>query len=102
MPVYEFSCDDCGKKFDIVATLAEKEAGLHPLCPYCGSMKIHQVFGRFTVMGSSKTDMDFDESDFGGEDYGEDLGGDFDELGDENSELEEDSGEDIEGSDLED
>lgn len=77
MPVYEFSCDDCGHKFDIVATLAEKEAGLSPVCPNCGGAKVHQVFGRFTVVGGSKGEVDFDEGidedieegeDFGGED----------------------------------
>lgn len=71
MPVYEFSCEDCGKKFDIVATLAEKEAGLNPACPNCGGGKVRQIFGRFTVLGGGKTEMEFDEGDFGAGDYDE-------------------------------
>ncbi len=56
MPVYEFQCQDCGKKFDIVATLAEKEAGLDPTCPKCGRHRARQVFSRFTLLAGSKTD----------------------------------------------
>ncbi len=100
MPVYEFRCDECGEKFDIVATLAEKEAGLHPTCPHCGGIKVRQVFGRFTVMGSSKSDADFDEGDFGDEGYGDELGDDFEDFGDEDLDLEDDTGGDIGDTEL--
>ena len=50
MPVYEFQCQDCGKKFEIVATLAEKEVGLDPACPKCGRKRARQVFSRFTLL----------------------------------------------------
>ncbi|MGC8797931.1 MAG: FmdB family zinc ribbon protein [candidate division WOR-3 bacterium] len=76
MPVYEFCCDDCNKKFDLVATLQEKEAGLKPACPYCGSTRVHQVFGRFTVIGGSKTDIDADLPEVGDEELGTDEFGD--------------------------
>ncbi len=56
MPLYEYLCGDCGKKFDVLATIAEKEAGLEPACPKCGSKRCRQVFGRVTVMTSSKSD----------------------------------------------
>jgi putative FmdB family regulatory protein len=58
MPVYEFQCLDCGKKFETVATLAEKEAGLSPVCPKCGRNRVRQVFSRFTLLTGSKTDGD--------------------------------------------
>ena len=61
MPVYEFQCQDCGKKFEIVATLAEKEAGLDPACPKCGRHRARQVFSRFTLLTGSKTDNYFDD-----------------------------------------
>lgn len=87
MPVYEFQCQDCGKKFDIVATLAEREAGLDPTCPKCGRKRARQIFSRFTLIAGSKTDEDFDEGpdDMGtGEDTGlpddmgmDDVGGDL-------------------------
>jgi len=74
IPVYEFQCQDCGKKFDVVATLAEKEAGLDPACPQCGRTRARQVFSRFTLIAGSKTDGDFDEGldDVGA---GDDMGG---------------------------
>ena len=61
MPVYEFQCQDCGKKFETVATLAEKEAGLDPACPKCGRHRARQVFSRFTLLAGSKTEEDFDD-----------------------------------------
>jgi len=87
VPVYEFQCQDCGKKFDVVATLAEKEVGLDPTCPKCGRKRARQVFSRFTLLTGSKTDDDFDEGlddmgpggesglpdDMGMDDLGDDL-----------------------------
>lgn len=35
--IYEYRCRACGAQFEVEATIAEKEAGLHPLCPQCGS-----------------------------------------------------------------
>ena len=61
MPVYEFQCQDCGKKFETVATLAEKEAGLDPACPKCGRHRARQVFSRFILLTGSKTDNYFDD-----------------------------------------
>lgn len=78
MPVYEFCCEDCSKKFDVIATLEEKEAGLQPVCPHCGGMRVRQIFGRFTVVGGSKSEIDEELPDLEGEDYGEEG---FDELG---------------------
>lgn len=96
MPVYEFYCEDCEKKFEVVATLQEKEAGLNPICPICGGSQVHQVFGRFTLIGGSKEDIDTDLPDIDeGEDYGPDNGeglededlGDIDETSEEDLEL---------------
>ncbi len=80
IPVYEYQCQDCGKKFEIVATLAEKEAGLDPACPKCGRRWVRQVFSRFTLLAGSKTEEDFDEGldDTG---TGDDLAGMPDEAG---------------------
>jgi putative FmdB family regulatory protein len=61
MPVYEYQCQDCGKKFETVATLAEKDSGLDPACPKCGRKRARQVFSRFTLIAGSKTDGDFDD-----------------------------------------
>ena len=88
MPVYEYQCQDCAKKFDIVASIAEKEAGLKPACPKCGGKRAKQVFSRFTLLTSSKSAGDEFDSDAGGDDLGDAGGGfdggmdDFDDAGD--------------------
>ncbi|MEO0073593.1 MAG: zinc ribbon domain-containing protein [candidate division WOR-3 bacterium] len=90
MPVYEYRCEKCRRKFDVVASIAEKESGLNPVCPQCGSRKVRQVFGRFTVLAGSKTESDDFETegrddDFGSDvdDMSEDFGSDYDdEFGD--------------------
>jgi len=101
MPVYEYKCEDCGKKFDVVASIVEKEAGLSPVCPKCGGMRVRQVFGRFTVIGGSKSEEDFGDngSDFGDsdtdfEDYGDEGLEDDEEFGDEDLDEESDFGAD--------
>ncbi|GEM_PF-840955 len=90
MPVYEFRCGVCEKRFDVVATLKEKETGLKPVCPHCGSSLVQQVFGRFTVIGGSKGNIDTDFENLKGEDYGDTtLDEDFDSdgLSDENDDI---------------
>ena len=87
MPVYEFQCQDCGKKFEIVATLAEKEAGLDPACPKCGRHRARQVFSRFTLLAGSKTDRGefddgIDDTGTGDEDAGLPDGMGMDDLDD--------------------
>lgn len=83
MPVYEYKCEDCGRKFDVVATLSEKEAGLSPICPRCGGMRVRQVFGRFTVLSGSKSESDdFDAGSEGGPDDYDDSTESLDEMED--------------------
>ena len=54
MPTYEYVCTECQNKFDVFATLSEKEKGLRPECPKCQSQKTNQVFSSFTVIGGIK------------------------------------------------
>lgn len=54
MPTYEYACTECKEKVEIRATISEKEKGLNPTCPKCGSKKMVRVFGSFMVLGSSK------------------------------------------------
>jgi putative FmdB family regulatory protein len=68
MPVYEYQCEDCNRKFDVVATLTEKESGLAPVCPKCRGRHVQQIFSRFTVLTASKSESDdFGDEDLGGE-----------------------------------
>ena len=43
MPVYEYRCEECGKRFDVRASFAEKQAGLEPACPSCEGRRAKQV-----------------------------------------------------------
>lgn len=93
MPVYEFKCEDCGRQFDLVASLAEFDAGLKPTCPKCAGRKCRQLIGRVTLLTSSKSDDDFgDLGDDGAEDFSdsEDDGG-SDSFGNEEDGLDLDS-----------
>ncbi len=51
---YEYRCRECGTMFDVTATIAQKEAGLHPECPSCGSKQAAQVFGAIGVLSGTR------------------------------------------------
>lgn len=74
--VYEFRCRRCGKRFEVFATLAEKEAGLAPQCPGCGSTDASRVWGRVMLLSSGGHD---DGDDFGS--TGAEAGGPGGEFG---------------------
>ncbi len=50
--IYAYQCEDCGEQFTVRATLAEKERGLTPRCPLCGSRKVEQDFAGVGVVRS--------------------------------------------------
>jgi len=62
MPTYEYFCQACERKFDVNATVQEKEKGLRVDCPNCGSAKTVQILGKFYTFSRSKGSS----SDFGG------------------------------------
>lgn len=43
MPYYDFRCEACDEAFEIHASIKEKENGLEPVCPNCGSKKTRQM-----------------------------------------------------------
>jgi putative FmdB family regulatory protein len=55
MPTYEYLCAKCGASTEVMATVAEKEAGLKPVCPACGSTKMVQSFGQISVLGRGRS-----------------------------------------------
>ena len=48
--IYEYRCQECGTVFEVSATLAEKEAGLHPACPLCRSPVTVQRFATIGIV----------------------------------------------------
>ena len=50
---YEYRCSKCDTAFDVIATVAEKSAGLEPKCPNCGSKQTTQIFGAVGVLSGA-------------------------------------------------
>ncbi|MBU0572861.1 MAG: FmdB family zinc ribbon protein [Candidatus Margulisiibacteriota bacterium] len=50
MPIYDLKCEDCGEKFDVRASLEEKEKKKDAKfnCPACGSKKTAFKFNVFS------------------------------------------------------
>jgi putative FmdB family regulatory protein len=54
MPKYEFMCESCKKRFEIMLTAAEREAG-KVQCPMCGSGAVTPQMAIFTAKTSRKS-----------------------------------------------
>ncbi len=54
MPMYEFECHKCKKKFSLVLSLSEYEKK-KPSCPKCGSKQVEQLIQSFFVVTSKKS-----------------------------------------------
>ncbi|TKB70612.1 MAG: zinc ribbon domain-containing protein [Nitrospira sp.] len=54
MPMYDYTCLDCGKESLIVVTLNEHAAG-EVACPACGSKKLQQLFSSFIAHTTKKS-----------------------------------------------
>lgn len=54
MPIYEYVCEDCGKRFE--ALILGREAAK---CPKCESERLAKQFSAFAVHGGGKGEMDW-------------------------------------------
>ncbi len=54
MPLYEFTCADCGATFEELVSVAFDTLGV--TCPECGSEKIEKLVSRFASGGASTSD----------------------------------------------
>lgn len=67
MPLYEYRCLKCQKRFEALVYGKEK-----PACPKCQGGQLEKLFSAFAVAG---TDRKSDSDDFGGSsDFGDDSG----------------------------
>ena len=55
MPVYEYRCELCSKKFDILHKSSLSEEII--MCPSCGSLENKKVFSTFAAQSSSGSDF---------------------------------------------
>jgi putative FmdB family regulatory protein len=53
MPLYEYTCRDCGKRFEVLQRLGAGSDGL--TCPACGARNVVKQFSTFasSVQGSA-------------------------------------------------
>lgn len=118
MPIYEYRCRKCSKKFSVL-TLRVSER-IAPECSKCGSRAADRLMSRFSMPKSEEARLDglaepsnlsgLDENDPKsvarwmrkmGREMGEDLGGeDMDEMLDEIERGEDGSGEEDAGDEL--
>jgi putative FmdB family regulatory protein len=66
MPIYEYRCESCSGKFDVLTRFAERDQA--QVCPSCESPKTRVLVSSFAVAGGS----DSQSLDFGS---GESTGG---------------------------
>ncbi len=97
MPIYEYRCLNCGKKFSVLLLHRESQEELH--CPGCKSTHLSRLFSRFAAPKSEEDRLesladpskwgDLDENDPKsvvkfmkkmGKELGDELGEDFDQM----------------------
>lgn len=97
MPIYEYQCDDCGRKSSWLVLTDEHRRAV--CCKRCKSRRLTQLFSRFAVARSEESRLesladpskigDLDESDPRsmarwmkrmGKELGEEAGEDFDQM----------------------
>lgn len=79
MPIYEYRCEECGKRS---TSLLPSYKSPDPPCPHCGKPGLRRLVSTFATVSSGESDGgdDFDEGGGGGDDLGGDDdfgGGDF-------------------------
>jgi len=64
MPIYEYRCDSCAEKFEVLTRFAERDSA--QVCPSCESTKTRVLVSSFAVAGGGLADA----SEFSGESSG--------------------------------
>ena len=53
MPLYEYRCETCKKRFEALV-----HAGQKPACAHCGGKKLEKLISAFAVAGGSSSSSD--------------------------------------------
>jgi putative FmdB family regulatory protein len=65
MPVYDYLCMNCRKRFDVF--IAYREYGTKPVvCPHCGSVEVKRRLNRVRIAKSEESRMESMTDDFSG------------------------------------
>ncbi|MDY6796349.1 MAG: zinc ribbon domain-containing protein [Actinomycetota bacterium] len=54
MPIYEFRCEECGKRFDSFFRSSEEVETKKVTCSKCGSEKVRKLFSAIGIGGLDK------------------------------------------------
>jgi len=54
MPIYEFVCESCKKRFSVTQSISEYEKN-KPRCPKCKSRRVKQLISSFQTKTSKKS-----------------------------------------------
>jgi putative FmdB family regulatory protein len=82
VPIYEYRCEECGKRS---STLLSSYASPDPACPYCGKPALRRLVSTFATTGSGDVESDAgDDFGSGDDDFGgggdDDFGGGDDDF----------------------
>jgi putative FmdB family regulatory protein len=99
MPIYEYRCLDCRRRYSQFLRSFSAVASSQPVCPYCRSRNAHRLVSRVNTIGAEREESDqsadlpglgdIDENDpksMGrwmrrmGAESGEDLGPEFNDI----------------------
>lgn len=61
MPVFEYRCHACGRRFPWLEGVVGDQA--EPACPHCGGRDVRRLISRFAVSRSEDDELDLDEDD---------------------------------------
>ncbi len=65
MPIYEYRCDGCSQKFEVLTRFAERDTAL--VCPSCESTRTRVLVSSFAVAGGASSEsLDFGSAESGG------------------------------------
>lgn len=55
MPLYEYDCPKCKKKFTLILRIAELGKSKHVRCPRCSSADVHKCIEPFFAVTAKKS-----------------------------------------------
>ena len=65
MPIYEYRCESCSGKFEVLTRFAERDS--RQICPTCESTKTRVLVSSFAVTGAGESSpLDFGTQQAGG------------------------------------
>lgn len=62
MPLYEYSCKNCGHEFSAMRSIAERKQPESEACSECGEMEINQLISAAKISYSNPGSMKHTES----------------------------------------